>query len=307
MGSKVPFPANSLAIVREAKQNAGMRNSSAVIGLADWEVWQHAKRLSLVTITERIRVLTQFHDEAQVQPIHAQAVDIVRWIANHNEWSDSTTATYTSYLSSWYRWLQLVDRRADNPMVKVGTTKVPEREPRPIADADVPKLLGARMWGSTRVMLLLGLLAGLRAHEIAKIRGEDFDLAAGLLWVKGKGRKLKSVPLHAILIEVASHMPETGWWFPMRQHPGEHIRAKSVSDVVGRAMRRAGVRGTCHSLRHWYATSLLEGGNDLRVVQELLRHKSITSTQVYTRVSDQRRRDAIDSLTLVRGRPRSAA
>ncbi|MFF0706965.1 tyrosine-type recombinase/integrase [Gordonia sputi] len=279
-----------------------MHNAHTVIGAADWEVWQYAQRLSTVTITERLRVLLQFFTDTGTQPIHAQAVDIVRWLADHDDWSDSTAATYTSYLAAWYKWLQIVDRRGDNPMVKVGTPKVPEREPRPISDEDVPKLLAARMWGSTRVMILLALLAGLRAHEIAKVRGEDFDLTARVLWVKGKGRKLKSIPLHPILIEVASQMPDTGWWFEMRGHPAEHMHSKSVSDIVGRTMRRAGVRGTCHSLRHWYATSLLDNGNDLRVVQELLRHRSITSTQLYTKVPDQRRRDAIAGLTLVRGR-----
>lgn len=307
MGSKVPIPANEIAVVRAADHNAGMHNAHTVIGAADWEVWQYAQRLSTVTITERLRVLAQFLAETDVQPIHAQAVDIVRWLADHDDWSDSTSATYASYLSAWYKWLQIVDRRADNPMIKVGVPKVPEREPRPIADEDVPKLLATRMWGSTRVMILLALLAGLRAHEIAKVRGEDFDLASRVLWVKGKGRKLKSIPLHPILIEVASQMPASGWWFEMRGHPSEHMHSKSVSDIVGRTMRRAGVRGTCHSLRHWYATTLLDNGADLRVVQELLRHRSITSTQGYTRVPDQRRRDAIAGLALVRGRRDSAA
>jgi integrase/recombinase XerD len=275
---------------------------SKVSGLADWIVWQHAQRLSRRTITERVRVLTRFHAETGVQPQHAEAIDITGWIASHEEWSDSTTATYTSYLAAWYKWLQIIDRRADNPMVKVGSAKVPEREPRPIADADVPKLLGARMWSSTRAMILLALLAGLRVSEIARVRGEDIDMAARLLWVKGKGRKLRSIPLHPVLIELASRMPERGWWFPMRGHPTEHMGGKSVSDVVGKTMRRAGVRGTPHALRHWYASSLLDDGNDIRVVQELMRHKSIQSTQIYTRVPDRRRREAIAGLDLARYR-----
>ncbi len=101
-------------------------------------------------------------------------------------------------------------------------------------------------------------------------------------------------------------MPATGWWFPMRGYPSEHVLSKSVSDIVGRTMRRAGVAGTPHSLRHWYATSLLDDGNDLRTVQELLRHKSIQSTQIYTRVSDSRQRDAITALNLGRWRQQHA-
>lgn len=283
-----------------------MEQTATTVGLADWEVWQYAQRLSERTITERLRVIRLLHNETQQQPQHIEPLAIVRWMSAHDEWSDSTAVTYTGVLNAWFKWLQITDRRLDNPMLKVGAPRAPEREPRPIADSDVPKLLSARMWGTTRVMILLALLAGLRVHEIAKVRGEDFDLAANLLWVKGKGRRLKSVPLHPTLIEVASQMPTEGWWFPMRGMPSEHMLPKSVSDVVGRTMRRAGVRGTPHSLRHWYGTSLLDDGHDVRVVQELMRHRSIVSTQGYTKVPDQRRRQAIQTLDLMRGLKRSA-
>lgn len=276
------------------------------LALSDWELWQHAQRLSLKTITERIRVIRQLHLDTGIQPLRIEAIDIVRWMANHDEWSDGTAVTYASYLGAWCKWLQLTDRRIDNPMIKVGMPKTPDREPRPIADSDVPKLLQTRMWSTTRVMILLALLAGLRCSEIAQIRGEDFDLARGLLWVRGKGRKLKSVPLHPLLIEIASAMPADGYWFPMRGCPSEHTLPKSVSDIVGRTMRRAGVRGTPHSLRHWFGTALLTD-NDIRVVQELMRHKSIASTQGYTKVPDQRRRDAIAGLDLMRGLHRTNA
>ncbi|MEB3021335.1 tyrosine-type recombinase/integrase [[Mycobacterium] crassicus] len=279
---------------------------STTLALADWEIWQTAQRLSRNTIDERIRVIRQLHSETGEQPLHIDAVGIVRWIADHeDDWADSTACTYTSYLSAWFKWLQLTDRRIDNPMVKVGTPQSPDREPRPISDVDVVKLLQIRMWKSTRRMILLALLAGLRVHEIAKIRGEDFDLSGRLLWVKGKRKRLKSIPLHPILVELASEMPAAGYWFPMRGHEGEHILSKSVSDIIGRAMRRAGVRGTPHCLRHWFATTLLDSGVDIRTVQELLRHKSIATTQIYTKVSAERGQEAIGLLDPWRGLIRS--
>lgn len=276
---------------------------TTTIGLTDWEVWQVAQRLSRRTIDERVRVIRLLHVETSQQPISLDAVGVVRWMASHeDDWSDSTACTYTSYLAAWFKWLQIVDRRADNPMVKVGTPKAPDREPRPVSDLDVIKLLSTRMWDSTRRMILLALLAGLRAHEIAKVRGEDFDFNARLLWVEGKGRKLKSIPLHPTLAEIASEQPASGWWFPMRGHPTEHVLSKSVSDIVGRTMDRAGIRGTLHCLRHWYATTLLDEGVDVRVVQELLRHKSLATTQIYTKVPDRRRHSAINTLDLYRAR-----
>lgn len=267
------------------------------IGVDDWEIWQTAQRLSRRTIDERVRVIRLLHHETGQQPIHIDAAGIVRWTASHDhDWSDSTAATYSSYLAAWFKWLQLTDRRLDNPMIKVGVPRGPDRQPRPISDADLVRLLQTRMWASTRRMILLATLAGLRVHEIAKIRGEDVDLGARLLWVTGKGRRLRSVPLHPILVEVASEMPVAGWWFPMRGRESEHMLSKSVSDIIGRTMRRAGVWGTPHSLRHWYASAMVANGVDIRVVQECLRHRSLATTQVYARVGDDQRRAAVAGL-----------
>ncbi|MGB6246129.1 tyrosine-type recombinase/integrase [Gordonia sp. (in: high G+C Gram-positive bacteria)] len=271
------------------------------IGLADFELWQTARRLSRTTISERIRVIRALHLETGTQPITIDAVTIVEWLASHDGWSDCTNANYIAYLRAWFKFLQLTDRRADNPMVKIGQPVVPDREPRPISDRAVIDLLQTRMRSKTRAMILLALLAGLRVHEIAKIRGEDIDTRAGLLWVKGKGRKTRNIPLHPILIELAASMPDHGYWFPMRSAPSMPMHSKSVSDVIGRTMRRGGIRGSAHQLRHWYATTLLDDGADLRVVQELMRHKSIASTQIYTAVPTTRRREAITALDLARG------
>lgn len=271
--------------------------STVTLGVDDWKIWQVAQRLSRRTIDERVRVIRLLHAETGIQPTTITAIDIVEWLADHDDdWSDSTAATYTSYLNAWFKWLQITDRRADNPMVKVGIPRVPEREPRPTTDADVVRLLQTRMWTSTRRMILLALLAGLRVHEIAQIRGEDIDFSTRMLWVRGKGRRLKSVPMHPLLVEMAAEMPAAGWWFPMRGHESEHVLPKSVSDIIGRTMRRAGVRGTPHCLRHWYASTMLENGVDIRVVQELLRHKSLATTQIYTKVPDGRRHEAIATL-----------
>ncbi|MEP9391204.1 tyrosine-type recombinase/integrase [Gordonia sp. VNK1] len=271
-----------------------------MVHLDAWRVWQHAQRLSLVTITERIRVVALFGAEMDVEPARSCDGDIVGWLHSHPEWSDSTVTTYHSYLSSWFKWLQVTDRREDNPMMKVGTPHYPDRQPRPVSDDDVVRLLSTRMWRSTRVMILLALLAGLRVSEIARVRGEDVDAGAGVLWVKGKGRKVRSIPLHPTLIEAASTMPAKGYWFPMRGHPHTPMHGKSVSDVVSRTMRRAEVPGTPHCLRHWYATTLLDDGADLRTVQELMRHKTIQSTAVYTKVPDARRKSAVARLDPLR-------
>lgn len=265
--------------------------------IEEWVLWQLSARRSLKTVHERARVIQQFVTETAVGPLSAQAMDIVRWTAGHDEWSLSTAATYHSYLCSWHKWLCLTDKREDNPMRKLTAPRRPERAPRPITDAELAALLRMRMHHRTRVMVMLAALAGLRVGEIAKVKGDDIDLGGRRIYVVGKGKKRAWVPLHPMLADTATTMPARDWWFPgNNRRPGSHVHGKSVSDIIGQAMRRAHIVGTPHSLRHWYATTLLDDGADLRTVQELLRHTSVQTTQVYTRVPDSRRVLAVDRL-----------
>ncbi len=266
--------------------------------LGEWELWQTAKRLSRVTVNERVRVIALFATESGCSPSSAQAIEIMRWVASHDDdWSASTAATYHSYLRAWFTWLTMMDYRADNPMVKIGAPKYPDRVPRPVADDGLVKLLVSRMHHRTRVMVLLATLAGMRVGEIARVRGEDFDLGKRVVYMTGKGGKRDALPLHHLLVEAAHTMPERGWWFPSNSNrPGQHVHSKGVSDIIGQAMRRAGTAGTPHSLRHWFGTTLLDDGADVRLVQTLLRHRSLATTAIYTKVPDHRRHDAIGRL-----------
>lgn len=263
----------------------------------EWAVWQQAGRRARRTVHERCRVIMAFLTESGVDPLTSTAMDVARWMSGNEQWSQSTAATYYSYLMSWHKWLVMFEHRGDNPMHKLVTPRRPERSPRPISDTDLIALLNLRMHRRTKVMILLGALAGLRVAEIALVRGEDIDTCAGRIQVLGKGNKRAWVPLHPILAEVATTMPARGYWFPGNsRRPGLPIRAKSVSDIIGQAMRRGGIEGTPHALRHWYATTLLSEGADLRTVQELMRHSSVQTTQVYTQVPDSRRAAAVSRL-----------
>ncbi|OBY33761.1 hypothetical protein ACT18_00150 [Mycolicibacter kumamotonensis] len=263
-----------------------------------WQLVQVSARLSSRTIGERVRVICQMAAETGCDPALMEPVQIMEWLASHaDDWSQSTAATYHSYLRAWFSWLQRMDHRIDDPMVKLTAPRYPERVPRPVADDGLLRLLTIRMHHRTRVMILLAALAGLRVSEIARVRGEDFDFGRNVLYVTGKGNKRAALPLHPLVRQAAETMPRRGWWFPGNsRRPGQHILGKGVSDIVGQAMRRAGVQGTPHSLRHWYGTTLLDDGADLRTVQTLLRHSSLATTAIYTKVPDGRRQDAISRL-----------
>lgn len=264
--------------------------------LDDYELWQTARRLSPSTISERSRVLGQFHTDSGVQPAHAQSIDVMRWIAANDQWSQGTVCAYYAYLNGWYKWLQAQDLRVDNPMTKIGAPKTPERLPRPVSDADVRALLTSSTHTRTHAMILLAALQGLRVHEIAKVRAEDINADAGTLTVRGKGGTLHALPLHPRVAEWAWQMPRRGWWLASQYRPGEPIRPKSVSQAISAAMDRCGIRATPHALRHYFATKLLADGADIYLVRDLLRHKNVSTTAIYAKLPDEHRRDAIDRL-----------
>ena len=262
--------------------------------VADWELWQTARRLSPSTISERTRVLRQFHAEMGVQPAHAQAIDIMRWFAEHQSWSQSSYCTYYAYLNGWFKWLQNQDLRPDNPMIKIGAPKQPDRLPRPVSDADVRALLTGSSYKRTHAMITLAAFQGLRVHEIAKIRAEDINLQRESLYVKGKNAATHELPLHPRVANLAYVMPRKGYWFPApATRPGDPVRAKSVSQAISDAMGRCGVRATPHALRHYFASRLLADGADLLTVKELLRHKNIQTTVIYAKLPDGVRSSAL--------------
>lgn len=265
--------------------------------LHEWRSWQRAANLSERTVTERARVLEQACNHAgRTDPLDLTPRGLVRFLAQPHM-SPITRATYYASLRAFWKWAVKVGAAERNVMDDVPTPKRPPAVPRPIRSAQLGDVLRGCRTERTRDMVLLGALAGLRVHEIAKVQGRDFDPEAGTLTVVGKGAKTGIIPAHPALLDRVSAMP-SGWWFPAQGTADRPITGRAVGQAVARAMNRAGVQGTAHQLRHWYGTHLLDTGADLRTVQELLRHEHISSTAIYTRVPDARRRAAVDRLAL---------
>lgn len=277
-----------------------MTTSSATPGLSrllsEWRTWQHSQNLSPRTVEERCRVIAHLYGTSGATLLEITAKDIMRF-TSRPEISNSSRAAYHTHIRAWCRWLAKTGHRLDDPSLDTPTPKPPKCRPRPIADDQLPALIAAATRRRTKMMVLLAALAGLRVHEIAKVRGQDIDHAAGLLYVSGKGDKTATVPLHPMILAYAEFFPVKGYWFPSYTNPAAPILRNSVSKAISDTMERAGINGTPHQLRHWYATRLLAGGADLRTVQELMRHESLMSTAIYTQVSAASKMAAIAGLT----------
>lgn len=144
-----------------------------------------------------------------------------------------------------------------------------------------------------KAILMLIYSAGLRVSEVVKLRVEDIDTQRKLIHLKGaKGRKDRCT----ILSEVALESLKEYWgeyksekWLFSGAEDGRHISTRTVQAIFEQAKNKANIRKdvTVHSLRHSFATHLLESGIDLRYIQELLGHKSSKTTEIYTPVSNK--------------------
>ncbi len=272
--------------------------------LAAWRAWMTdpKRRMSERTIGSRVGTIRRMARD--LDPREASGEQVEAWLDGLTV-SDNSRATYWAQVCAWYAWLVRTGRRADNPTATIdGTYRAIKGEPRPLSEQDVLAVLAAcgdPRTGNTRAYVTLGAFAGLRVHEIAKVRGEDLRL--GNLHVLGKGRHAAPVPLHWRVEDLAATMPRSGYWFPSQSRDAGHVSRVSVGLAILRAIRRAGVEGTPHQLRHYYGTAVLASTGDIYATQKALRHKSVQSTEIYAKLPDQRLRAAVNSI----GPPRPAA
>jgi len=216
----------------------------------------------------------------------------------------STRARRLAAIKSFYAFLARRKRVAQSPARRVKTPKIPQRLPRavPVDEAfalvdapDAERILGVR----DRAILEVLYGGGLRVSELCGLSLTSLDRGSSAVRVMGKGRKERLCPLHPVAIEAldtwlacrgtllakpAKGQDPTAMFLNAR---GGRLTSRSIERHLAAYVQGLGIprKVTPHSLRHSYATHLLAGGADIRVIQELLGHASLTTTQRYTAVS----------------------
>ena len=282
-----------------------MRNPLKVVRADDapdtlidaWTLTMQAQGLSQSTITERTRLIRQLARTTGTDPAALTPHTLTVFLANID--SPVSADAYYSIARAWCTWLVRAGHRDDDPTMRVPRPRVPPARPRPITRPQLDAVLALPLRPATRTKILLAAYAGLRIHEIAKIKAQDIDPAGGTLTVTGKGGRTDLLPAHPIILDQATNYPHRGHWFPSPTRPGQHVAAKTVGTVIARALRRAGIDATAHQLRHYFATSLLEAGVDSRIVQTLMRHASLATTGRYLGVTLAQQRQALTGLRIV--------
>ena len=219
------------------------------------------------------------------------------------ELSASSAARTVVAVRGFHRFLVLEGVHDVDPADQVRPPAAPQRLPKAIAVAEIERLLDAASLGGTpaavRDRALLEVLygTGARISEAVGLDVDDLDLVDGLARLRGKGSKERVVPvgsyavaaLEAYLVRVRPDFNRRGRGTPavFLNLRGGRLSRQSAWTVLTVAAERAGLSAAVspHTLRHSFATHLLEGGADVRVVQELLGHASVATTQIYTRVT----------------------
>jgi integrase/recombinase XerD len=239
-----------------------------------------------------------------------QRGDMERYVAvRRPNFAASSVARQLACLRMFHRFLVEESMRADDPSADLDGVRVPSGIPKPLSVEDAVRLVEAPVGDgpiARRDRLLLELLygTGARISEVCGLSVGDFDTEQHLVRLFGKGDKERIVPYgKAVEAALAAWMAHGGrselvpTRFERRQDAealllnqrGRRLSRQSAWDIVARHAERVGLHDAVspHVLRHSCATHLLEGGADLRIVQELLGHASISTTMVYTRVSNE--------------------
>ena len=219
--------------------------------------------------------------------------------------SRASVARKLASVRSFFRFLALRGEMESNPAVAVRTPRLERKLPRVLTEGDVGQLLDTNIFDGSllglrnRAMLEVLYSGGLRAGELVSLREEDLDLRAGVARVLGKGRKERLCPLGRPAIEslreylAKKRSSGIGESVVFVNRFGNRLTDRSLRRLFGGFLRERGLggKGTPHTMRHSFATHLLDAGADLRSVQELLGHASLSTTQIYTHVSIERLRE----------------
>jgi site-specific recombinase XerD len=214
----------------------------------------------------------------------------------------NTIARKAAALRRYFDWLRRSGSLASDPARRLSAPGGEDRLPHVLTPSEIEVMLEApapraagvsdavRLRDDAVLELLYG--SGLRVSELTGLDLGDVDLASGIVVVWGKGSKQRRVPMHAACVSALRAWLEEGRDALIRpSSPAEAIFLNARGNRLGprdvrRILdRRSRIPTHPHALRHSFATHLLDGGADLRVVQELLGHTSLETTQVYTHVS----------------------
>jgi len=271
-------------------------------------VEKNASELTIKSYREDLTALAEYLTEARdgtcPKPAEVTVLDLRGYVTALSEagYAKSTIARRLASLRSFFRFGQREGWVNHNPAKPLRNPRQGRELPHFLSAEDLGRLLQAPSSAKTMGVLDRAILetmysAGLRVSEVVGLNDGDLDFAAGVVRVRGKGRRERLAPVGSYATtalrrwtavrETADDQPRGAETPVFVNRFGRRLTTRSVGRMLEKYLKQTGLdrRTSPHSLRHSFATHLLDRGADIRSVQELLGHKSLITTQIYTHVS----------------------
>ncbi len=261
-----------------------------------------AYRADLLALDQRLKS----RDVELMKASKADLLDYISWRVDGGAKPRSTARQLSSF-RRFYRYLLREGVISVDPTAEIAMPKIGRSLPQSLSEDEVDALLAAPnvsepLGNRDRAMLELLYATGLRVSELINLKMEQMNLNQGVIRVVGKGDRERLIPLgdeaqdwlrdfiEGARIEILLER-QTDYLFPTRR--GDRMTRQAFWHIIKRYAKKAGVskKLSPHTVRHAFATHLLNNGADLRVVQLLLGHSDVSTTQIYTHVARERMKD----------------
>lgn len=268
--------------------------------LSDYSYYLKIERaMSPNTVTSYSTDIREFFDATTALPAEVTTQDIIDYLAAKDKLSKRSQARLLSSLRSFFDWLVAEGERKDNPCETVDSPKLGRYLPEVLSVDEVTSIMESvdlSSWNGKRDRAILEVLygCGLRVSEAVNLKISHVYLEEGFVQVVGKGNKERLVPIGEIAVDAIRSYLEAR---PDPAEPkyddilflnrfGKSLSRVAMFNMVKKQAMIAGIRKEIspHTFRHSFATHLIENGADLRVVQEMLGHESILTTEIYTHI-----------------------
>lgn len=259
------------------------------------------KGLSENTLEAYRRDLSNFFDFCNdIDISKIQRTQINSYVRNLHEkkYSPTSIMRKIASLRGFFKWACANEKTKSNPTLTLEQPKIPQKLPKVMTAEEINSILNQDLSKLHRVIIELLYGCGLRVSELVNLKINDFDLNGKYLECTGKGSKDRIVPLGKKAISaIKNYLPEREYNLQkynlqskqlLINEKGKQVTRQEVYTFIHEQGKKLHKAISPHTLRHTFATHLLENGADLRVVQELLGHSDVSTTQLYTHISKKR-------------------
>lgn len=259
------------------------------------------KNYSTNTINSYLSDIKEYQEFKKGDILSTKKEDILAYLKTIKDFESTTISHKISSLKSFFKYYQKREKIKVNPLANIKSPKIAKKLPTYLTLEEVSKLLDVEIKSpyDARNKAILELLysSGIRISELCNMQTSNYDSYECIIRLIGKGSKERIIPLGDYAISVLedyinNYRPKINKKninSIFINNRGDAISRQFIFKVIKKECLKKGIRKNVspHTLRHTFATHLLQNGADLRIIQELLGHENISTTQIYTHVSNQ--------------------